>query len=265
MAGAALHHAVRAEKREFRFRMVEAVDIGPGPHVVAGFASLRCAVGASLGHAIFEFAVVGIRVAGSATAIFEAERHDFVGAACRPHLVTIGARNGGVGSGQYETSVAMLGDGKEGAVKIAHGMAIFAFVGVRSGGELAVMRVLVTIRAKSEFDLVNRIFTGGQMALSALDGNVFAFQRIARCVVLLHFEQGGFPSIQGMAFGALSLFRTSFELAFVGIGLMAIVAVCKWQGPLEIIIDMTVCAINLSVHSQQRIFCLRMIERKCRQ
>jgi hypothetical protein len=52
-----------------------------------------------------------------------------------------------------------------------------------------------------------------------------------------------------MAFGALSLFRTSFELAFVGIGLMAIVAVCKWQWPLEIIIDMTVCAFNLSVHS----------------
>jgi hypothetical protein len=188
MADAALDHAVRAEKREFRLVMVEADDIDPGAHVVAGLASQRGTVGAWLGHAIFEFAVMGIRVARRATAIFEAERQDFVGAACRSHLVTIGARNGGVCSRQCEPGVAMLGDGKEGTVKIAHGMAIFAFVRVRSGGELAVMRVLVTICAKSEFDLVNCVFTGGQMALGAIDGNVFAFQRIARCVVLLHSE-----------------------------------------------------------------------------
>jgi len=55
----------------------------------------------------------------------------------------------------------MLGDGKKGAVKIADRMTILAFVGVRSGGELAVMRVLVTIRAKRKFHLVNRVLAGG--------------------------------------------------------------------------------------------------------
>jgi len=81
-----------------------------------------------LRHAIFEFAVVRICVAGGATAIFEAERHNFVRAARRSHLVTIGAGHGGVRSGQSEASVAMLGDGKESAVKIAHGVAVLAFV-----------------------------------------------------------------------------------------------------------------------------------------
>jgi len=140
--------------------MVESVDICPRPHIVTGFASQRGAVGASLRHAIFEFAVVRICVAGGATAIFEAERHNFVRAARRSHLVTIGAGHGGVRSGQSEASVAMLGDGKESAVKIAHGVAVLAFVQMRSRGELAVMRVLVTVRAKREFHLVNRVLAG---------------------------------------------------------------------------------------------------------
>lgn len=174
VAGAALDHAVCAEKRELRFRMVKTVYIDPGPHVVAGFASQRCAVGASLRHAILEFAVMRILVAAGTTAIFEAERHNFVGAACRSHLVTIGAPNGGVGSGQSETSVAMLGDGIERTVKIAHGMAILAFVQMRRRGELAVMSVFMAVRAKREFHLVNGVLAGRKMALGAFHGNVFA-------------------------------------------------------------------------------------------
>ena len=55
----------------------------------------------------------------------------------------------------------MLGDGKERTVKIAHGVAIFAFVQIRSGGELTVMCVLVTVRTKREFHLVNGVLAGG--------------------------------------------------------------------------------------------------------
>jgi hypothetical protein len=66
---------------------------------VARLASQGCAVGASLRHAVFEFAVMRICVAGGATTIFEAERQNLVGAACRSHLMAIGAGHGGVCSG----------------------------------------------------------------------------------------------------------------------------------------------------------------------
>jgi len=60
MAGAALDHTVRAEKRELRFRMVKAIYIYPGSYVVAGFTAQGCAVGTPPRHAIFEFAVMRI-------------------------------------------------------------------------------------------------------------------------------------------------------------------------------------------------------------
>lgn len=161
VAGAALDHTVCAEKRELRFRMVKAIDIDPRPHVVAGFASERCAVGASLRLAIFEFAVVRICMAGGASAICESERQNLVLAACRSRLVTIGAGHGGVCSGQSEMSVAVLRDGKERTVPVTHGMTIFAFVQMRSGGELAVMRVLVTVRAERKLQFVNCVLAGG--------------------------------------------------------------------------------------------------------
>src|SRR5882762_9681729 len=44
----ALDGAMCSEQREFGFRMVEAIHVRPGPYVMAGFASLRRAVGAQL-------------------------------------------------------------------------------------------------------------------------------------------------------------------------------------------------------------------------
>jgi hypothetical protein len=147
VTGATLDHAVSAEKRELGFRMVESVDVCPGPHVMASFASQRCAVGSLPRHAILKFTVVRILMAGSTTTISEAERHNFVGAACRSHLVAIGTGHRGVRPGQCETRAAMLRNRKSGTVKVLNAMATLAFVQVRSGGELSVMRILVTVRA----------------------------------------------------------------------------------------------------------------------
>lgn len=147
VTGATLDHAVSTEKWELGFRMVESVDVCPGTNVMASFASQRCAVGALPRHAILKFTVVRIPMAGSTTAILEAERHNFVGAACRSHLVAIGTRHRGVRPGQCETRVAMLRNRKSGTVKVFNGMAALAFVQVRSGGELSVMRILVAVRA----------------------------------------------------------------------------------------------------------------------
>src|SRR5882762_3714140 len=56
----ALGGAMRSEQREFGFRMVEAFHVRPGPYVMAGFASLRRAVGTAPRHAFFEFAMMDI-------------------------------------------------------------------------------------------------------------------------------------------------------------------------------------------------------------
>jgi hypothetical protein len=141
---------------------------------VAGFASQRRAIGAALRHAIFEFAVVWIGMTRGAAHIFKMERQDLVGPARPSRLVAIGAGHGRVRSRQSEASLAMLRDGKERTVKITHGMAILAFVQIWGGGELAVMSVFVAVRAKREFDLVNRVLAGRKMALGAFHGNVFA-------------------------------------------------------------------------------------------
>src|SRR5882762_2923481 len=74
----ALGGAMRSEQREFGFRMVEAFHVRPGPYVMAGFASLRCAVSTASRHAFFEFAVMDIFMAGGAGPIFEMERQDFI-------------------------------------------------------------------------------------------------------------------------------------------------------------------------------------------
>jgi len=185
----ALHRAVRAEQREFRFRMVEAVDVRPGPHIVAGFAAQGRAVCAAPRHAVLEFAVVHVDVTGRAGPILEMERQDFVLPSGGTDFVTIGARHGRVSAGQRETSVAMLGDRKCGAVEVQNSMAIFAFVSVRSGGELAVMGIFVAIRARREFHLIDGVLARGQMAFVTFHGDVFPLQGVIGSVVLLHAEQ----------------------------------------------------------------------------
>ncbi len=68
-----------------------------------------------------------------------------------------------------------------------------------------------------------------------------------------------------MAFGALTLFRTRFELAFVWIGLVAIHTIFEGKRLLEIAIDVTGGAADRHMFANQGILRLRMIERKDRQ
>ncbi len=157
----ALDGAMRSKQREFGFRMVEAIHVRPGPHVMAGFAPLRRAIGTAPRHAFFEFAMMDILMAGRAGPIFEMERQDFIFPSGGANFVAIGARNGGVRAGQGKTRLAMFGDRKCGAVKIQNGMTIFAFVVIRSGFKLSVMGVLVAVGASCEFHLIDGVLARG--------------------------------------------------------------------------------------------------------
>ena len=128
---------------------------------MAGFAPLRRAVGATPRHAFIEFAMMHILMAGGAGPIFEMERQDLVLSAGGPHLMTIGARNGGVRPGQRKTCLAMFGDRECGAVPIQNGMTILAFVQIRGSCKLSVMGILVAVGAGCEFHLIDRVLARG--------------------------------------------------------------------------------------------------------
>ncbi len=77
-----------------------------------------------------------------------------------------------------------------------------------------------------------------------------------------HIEHRGLPKIHGMAFGALALLRTCFELALVGVWFMTILAIIKRQGLLEVSLQMALRAAHLGVFSEQGVLGLGMVESK---
>lgn len=185
----ALHCAMRTNQWKLGFRVVVAGDVGPGPCVVTSLATQSRTVGAALRHPVVEFAVMRVFVTRGAAHVCEAKRQNFIRAACRAHLMTIGTRHSGMGASQSETGVAMLGDGKGRAMEILNRMAAFTFVLVRRGGKLPVVSILVTVQASCEFHFVNGVFPGGKMTFSTFNGNVLSTQWITRCVVLLYSEK----------------------------------------------------------------------------
>ena len=74
--------------------MVKAVDVRPGPRIVAGFAPQGRAICAALRHAVLEFAMVHVGVTGRAGPLLEMERQNLIRSACRAHFMTVGARHG---------------------------------------------------------------------------------------------------------------------------------------------------------------------------
>ena len=80
--------------------------------------------------------------------------------------------------------------------------------------------------------------------------------------MFLESEQRGLPAFQVVAFRALALFRAGFELALVGIRLMAIIAVCEWDLFVEVAVDVARHTRNLGVLANQGIFCFGVIEIK---
>ncbi len=68
-----------------------------------------------------------------------------------------------------------------------------------------------------------------------------------------------------MAFRALPLLRTCFELALVGVWFMTIIAIIKREGLFEVSLQMALSAAHLGVFSEQGVLGLGMVESKSRQ
>lgn len=102
------------------------------------------------------------------------------------------------------------------------------------------------------------------MALVAFHFDMLALQWVFGCVVLFHAEKRGLPAIHGVAFRALALFGPCFELAFMRVRFMTIIAIAKRKDPLEITLQMALSAADHGVLAEERVFGLGMVEFKAR-
>lgn len=188
VAIAAAHNSVRPFQIEFRFGVIESLDINPRAHVVTSLTAQRCSICALGRHAIFKFTFVHVGMARRAVAVLKMKWQDFISAPGQADLVAFRAGNGSMGSGQWKARILVLGNRVSGPVEILNRVAIFAAVLVGSGVELVVMRVLMTIRASCKFNFVDRVFARWGMAFFTLYRRVFSFQRILRSAMFFHAE-----------------------------------------------------------------------------
>ncbi len=254
------HRAMRPDQRKFRLRMIEAANVDPGSSVVARFAALRRSIGPLGRHALLEFPLVDIFMAGRAGAVLEMERLNLVRSSVQAGFVALRAGHRHVRPGQHEVGLLVLGNGERRAMKILYRMAILATILVGRRRKLLVMRILVAIRARRELHFVERVLARRQVAFVASHGRMFSFQRVMRRRVLFHPKLRGLPSLDGVALRALSLAGPRLELPLVRIRRMAIDALRKGHRLLEIPFGVAVLATDFQMHAHQRIFGFGMVE-----
>ena len=108
-----------------------------------------------------------VRVACRTGPVLKMKWQDLVFSAAGARLMTFHAGYGDVRTGQREFRHLMFGDREERSVKIRHRVAALTAIPERLPGKLAVVGILVTIRAVREFDLIYCRFPGRNVAFPA--------------------------------------------------------------------------------------------------
>lgn len=136
----------------------------------------------------------------------ETERQDLIGSTTQAYFVAVRTRNCGVRPAERVACLPVHRQGESRLMEIPDGMAAFTFVLIGGTGKLAVMGVLVAVRAGREFHLINRVLPCRLVALVAFHLDVLAFERITGCVMLLRTKEGWLPTFHRVTFCALTLF-----------------------------------------------------------
>jgi len=229
---------------------------------MASFASERGAILPAFFRALFEFAMVWICMAGSASAVRKFERKNLVHTACAACFMAFRTGNRRVASRQRVSRFLMLRDGKGRAMKIHHGVACFAAILVGFGGKLPVVRIFVAIKTSRKLHGIPCFFTRGNVAFGAFHFRMHAFERIFRSRVLLHSKQGRSPTLYRVAFRAFAFSGAIRELPAVRVWFVAIDTLRKGKLFFEIPIQVASEATHRLMFSNQRVLCLGMVKRK---
>ena len=214
--------------------MIEARQVRPRLHVVARFASFCGAVRSSLGHLLIEFAAMRILVTTSAGTVAEMIGHGFCILSLTAGPMTFRARYGQMSPRKRIAALLMLRNGVAGWAKSSYGVALFASVLVGSCCELPLMSIAMAVRAFRVCNSVSGRRPSRHVAFVAGNGRVLAFQRVRAHGVLFDSEERWFPTFLVVARCALALVFSLGELAAMGIGRVAIRALRKRHGLLEV-------------------------------
>ena len=122
----------------------------------------------------------------------------------------------------------MLGERECRWLESVHGMTRVALVRISRVLKLPSVRILMTIGASSECDLVSGVLSGRNMAFGALDRRVFSHQRVSALLVHGNVVQRRLERIVSVAHAAIF----ACKLAFMGVRRVAIGAsiVCDGLG-----------------------------------
>jgi len=117
-------------------------------------------------------------------------------------------------------------------------MALLTAIQVGRAGELALVLVLVTIRALRRFHPIERVFAFGDVAFRALDRGVLLYEGVCGRCVLLDSERCRFKSLHVVAGCAVPFVGARPELAVVLI-LVTVETPLECQRLLEVAISVT--------------------------
>ena len=229
---------------------------------MASFASEHGTVLPAFFRALFEFAMVWIGMAASASAVRKFERKNLVRAACESRFMAFRTGNRHVASRQRVDRSLMLRDSEDRAMKIRDGVACFAAIFIGLGGKLPVVRIFVAIKASRKLHGVPRFPTRGDVTFGAFHFRMHACERIFRSRVFRHSKQGWLPTFQGVAFRAVAFLGAIRELPAVRVWFVAIGTLRKRKLFFEITIQVASDATHGLMFSNQRVLCLGMVKRK---
>lgn len=189
MAFIARDFPVRPDERKLCLRVIEARQVCPGFHRMAGFASARPSVGAALRHLRLEFAVMRILMAACAGHVAEVIRDNLGRPGGLVCLVAFRASDSKMRPGQREARFLVQRDCIRRWLETVYVVARFAPVRVWRSRKLTAVRVLMAIGAFLERNVVARCSSCRNMAFVAGDGRMLPFQRVSGELMLLHAEE----------------------------------------------------------------------------
>ena len=199
-------------------------------------------------HALGELTMMDVFMAGGAGETSEMEGY-YLGTFER--FVTFVAGNGEMASGEREAGGLMLIDGVVGCLEGRALMAALAAIEPWGRSELALVHILVAVRAARKIQLEAGVFAGGRVATGA--GHILMREDDGEASLRMLGDCEGrrTPSLNRMAALAFAAIRAMGELTVVRIGLVTIGALRVRHGSLEVAGAMTVEAGDFKVFAEQ--------------
>jgi len=161
--------------------------------------------------------------------------------------------------GQSEAGLLVLRQRESRGMVTLEIVALFAAIQVGGAGELALVLVFVTVHALAELNLEERVFPLRNVAAFALHLRVLALKRVSALSVLFDSEGRGLKAVHGVTAGAFDSPNSFDELAIVHV-LVAIDALLKRQGFLEVSLQVALRTSDRLVFAQQGIFRLGVVK-----